>query len=229
VPFRVTLLPNLVRRREVDDSAVAAGHVLLGVGGDSSAPVGIDVFAGDARWLIAGPPRSGRSTALAAILTQARAYGWPTLIAAPQRSPLVGAGEAQGVDVVRPDGPFPELAAGQPRLILVDDSEAFADSVNGVRLEELAQRAGDGRTAVVVSGRADDVAMVYRGLVATVRRSQSGLLLRPAPGDGDLLGVKLARVRTNWPPGRGVLVAHQPHLRAQFGDEPALAVQVALG
>jgi S-DNA-T family DNA segregation ATPase FtsK/SpoIIIE len=233
LPIRLRPLPQAVRRSQLSGYQVPADHVLLGLGGDGADPVTVDLFADDARWLIAGPPRSGRSTLLVSILAQSGARssdagGCNVLIAASRRSPLVGAGEALGVRVIRPDtdGPFPALY-GQRQLVLVDDCEAFTDTAVGAELERLARQAGEGTTAVVVAGRPDDLAVTFRGVAAEVRRAHTGILLRPAPGDGDLLGVHLGRSRSSTPPGRGVLVSHQPQLEALAFGEPALPIQIA--
>jgi S-DNA-T family DNA segregation ATPase FtsK/SpoIIIE len=47
----------------------------------------------------------------------------------------------------------------------------------------------------------------YQGPIASLRRSRSGLLLCPGPGDADLLGVRLPRTPVPVRPGSGWLVA----------------------
>jgi S-DNA-T family DNA segregation ATPase FtsK/SpoIIIE len=110
-------------------------------------------------------------------------------------------------------------------LVLVDDSEAFADTAVGERLTSWTRNA-DGALATVVSGRPDDVATSYRGLAYEVRRSHCGILLRPGPVDGELLGVRLPRRPSTGPPGRGVVVG-EPGWGPMFEDGEPLAIQVA--
>jgi S-DNA-T family DNA segregation ATPase FtsK/SpoIIIE len=112
-------------------------------------------------------------------------------------------------------------------LLLVDDSDAFLDTPVGVALADLL-RAAPASLAAVVSGRSDDLAVTYRGVASEVRRSRSGLLLLPEPGDGDLLGIRLPRSRSVSVAGRGVLMLDQPQLRPLADGADVLHVQVAL-
>ena len=61
-------MPTLVRANELPH---VAGRLVLGVAGDCLEPISVDPFAGPARLLIAGPPRSGRSTLLRLLARQA--------------------------------------------------------------------------------------------------------------------------------------------------------------
>src|SRR6266576_3927706 len=147
-----------------------------------------------------------------------------------RRSPSRGRAAANcRVEVITPDdsaGHLPTLGVG-PVLLLVDDSEAFLDTPVGDALAYLL-RAAAAPLAAVVSGRSDDLAVTYRGVASEVRRSRSGLLLQPEPGDGDLLGIRLPRSRPVPVPGRGVLLLDQPQVRALADGADVLYVQVAL-
>ena len=205
----------------------------IGVGGDAAEPLRLELFAGEARWLVAGPPRSGRSTLLRTLLQQAARLDVTVMIAAPRRSPLLDDGLALGVRVLAPDAASSSTAdeleqADGRGLILVDDSEAFLDTPAGKALCSLARRAGDGSLAIVVACRSDELALSYRGVATEARRSRSGVLLQPGPGDGDLFGVRLPRSRSTPVPGRGVLVCGQPQLRELADSTGSIAVQVAL-
>ncbi len=61
---------------------------LLGLAGDQAQPLIFDPFATVGRLLVAGPPRSGRTTVLRSLAHQAGALGICTVVAAPARSPL---------------------------------------------------------------------------------------------------------------------------------------------
>ena len=195
---------------------------MLGVGGDAGTPIHLDLSAGrrtqapTVRFLIAGPPRSGRSTLLRLILGQLAGHGRDVLVAAGPRSPLAAAAAALAVPVIDPAGGSEQdgriadalLQAGDPMCLLMDDSDLFAESSAGERLSALVRRSPPGLD-VFVAGRTDDLAMAFRGVAADVKRARVGLLLQPGPGDGELFGVRLPYQRSVTPAGRGVLIAEE--------------------
>jgi S-DNA-T family DNA segregation ATPase FtsK/SpoIIIE len=221
--LRIRPLPTRIR---LADLPAAAGRLTIGLAGDRPDPVIIDPFAGADRLLVAGPPRSGRTTLLRLLARQARAAGLRTLVAATPRSLLAHDARQLAVPVIEPSDRDVGLAASTPTLLLVDDSEAFTDTVAGNLLTSWV-RARDAPLAVVAAGRADDLATTYRGIAAEVRRSQSGILLRPGPVDGELLGVRLPRHPATGPPGRGVAVG-DPGWGPPFEDGEPVPIQVAL-
>jgi S-DNA-T family DNA segregation ATPase FtsK/SpoIIIE len=218
LPFRVALT-ELPRRD---------GRFTLGVGGETAEPVCIDVFCGAARLLVAGPPRSGRSTVLRAILAQAMCAGTRVVVAAPARSPLRGMAERLGLAVIDPAASADGVGAppAQPTLLLVDDCESYLDQPAGDALDRWLRDPG-AAVAAAVAGRTEDLATSYRGLGAQVRRTNCGLLLRPGPVDGELLGVRLPRRPSSGPPGRGVLVG-DPQWGPLFEDGEPIPLQVAI-
>jgi S-DNA-T family DNA segregation ATPase FtsK/SpoIIIE len=222
-PDRLTVrpLPDHVR---LADLSPAGGRLLLGVGGDRGEPLSIDPFAGAGRIVVAGPPRSGRSTALVALLRQLHDAGVPVVVAAPSRSPLAVAAAELRIPVTTPRGPDPGPPPAARAVLLVDDCEAFADGPAGERFTAWL-RTSDAPLAAVVAGRADELATSYRGVAAEARRSQCGVLLRPGPVDGELLGVRLPRRPAGGPPGRGVVVGDPAWGHPFSGGEP-VAVQV---
>ncbi len=228
---RLRPLPTTIARAEVAHLAevggVATGGWVLGVGGDDARPIVIDLFRGTGRLLVAGPPRSGRSTLLRSLVEQAAARSTPVVVAAPARSPVRAAALACGSRVVDPadDAAAVGDAPAAATLLVVDDCEAFADTAAGDALTEWVRRA-DRPLAAVVAGRADDLATSYRGLGAHVRRAHTGLLLRPGPVDGEILGLRLARRSAGGPAGRGVLVG-DPAWGAVFETGDPVPIQVA--
>ena len=228
-PIRVRALPTRIARSQL--GSVSPQWAVLGVGGDSADTVAVDLFAGEARLLVAGPPRSGRSTALCLILEQSIGARTRITVAAPRRSSLAAMATELGVDVIWPDDRAVRVGPpdGQRVLLLVDDSEAFLDTPAGDALSELVETALPTQLAAVVAGRSDELAVTYRGVASEVRRSRTGLLLQPGPGDGELLGIRLQQRRGQAPiPGRGVLVLDQPQVYALAGGSNVLPVQVAL-
>ena len=89
-------------------------------------------------------------------------------------------------------------------MLLVDDADLL-DDADGA-LAALLARPMPG-LHVVAAGRPDALRTLYGHWTATVRRSRTGLLLRPDVDlDGDLLGVVLPRRSPVAPgPGRGHL------------------------
>ncbi|MEU9890436.1 FtsK/SpoIIIE domain-containing protein [Sphaerisporangium sp. NPDC051011] len=184
---------------------------LLGAGGDSLAPLGVDLSAQGPAAVVAGPSRSGRSSAL---LTAARwllGQDTPVAVVAPRRSPLRELSGQDGVlGVLTGEGDdLPGALAGHDRyVVLVDDAELVSpDSPLGMALEATLRSGRDGEHGLLIAGTTGDLATAYRGFVAEARKSRTGLLLAvQSPADGDLFNVRLPRGAVGGPPGRGLLV-----------------------
>lgn len=227
---RVRPLPAAVTVGELRPAAAGAHSpgrgVVLGAGGDDAAPVVLDLIGARARLLVAGPPRSGRSTALLTVLRQATADVDRVVVIAPDRSPVRSGAGTLGVPCLGPDTPEPPLL-DDVDLLLVDDVDSLAGSAVGAALDEaLSPGRLRGPRAVVLAGRTDALASTFRGAAAEVRRSRQALLLQPGPGDGDLVGLRLPQGRSVPVPGRGLL-AGRPDWGPAFATGP-LPVQVAL-
>jgi DNA segregation ATPase FtsK/SpoIIIE, S-DNA-T family len=230
-PLRIRSLPARVRLADVARNT--AEGILLGLAGDGAEPAALDLFAADGRLLIAGPSRSGRTTTLRTILKQAVWIGLDVVVACRARSVLAGEAASHGLSPVVPDDPPDRLR--QPRrnrlLVIVDDCEAFLDSHVGDALVELARTAPAG-LAIVAAGRSDELALTYRGIGFEVRRAGTGVLLHPEAADGELLGVRLPRVRSAELPGRGILVADRRQLVPMAAEHDGYAepvpIQIAL-
>ena len=216
--LRVDALPPRVTAAEalrLDPDLVPPSPLwaLIGAGGDVLGPVGVDLSQTSPGFVIAGPPGSGRSTALETMTRWLAARGVPVALVTPRRSPLRALATLEGVlgvlgteskDVELLD----KLLDGLDRhVVLVDDAELLLDTSMGDRLEGLARSARDADQAVVAAGTTDDLGSQCRGFVVDLRRSRSGLLISPrSTGDGDLLGARLPRNLAAGPPGRGLLV-----------------------
>lgn len=223
--IRIRSLPRQVCLSQL--SPREPSRLSIGIAGDAAVPLTIDPFVGSRRLLVAGPPRSGRSTTLCSMLIEACRVGTTTVVAAPVRSPLVAEARLHGTRVIDP-ADTSELGNSPPHtptLLLVDDSDAFLDCAAGDQLTSWV-RASAAPLAVVVTGLSDDLATTYRGIAAEVRRSRCGLLLRPGPLDGELLGVRLRRKPAAGPPGRGLLIG-EPSWGALFDEGEPVPIQVA--
>ncbi len=209
-PLRVEALPDTLPYAAAAAMVVpGAGPLwaLVGVGGDQLSTVGIDLGADGRSFVVAGPPRSGRSTALA---TMSRWYverGIPVLVVAPPRSPVcdvAGVSEAFGpADAGALQAAI--SAIDGPLVLVVDDAEALLDSPVEPVLCAALQRATDRPWGMVLAGSTEALTRTYRGVTMEARKSRAGLLLCPSgPLDGDVLGVRLPRgLETRV--GRGVL------------------------
>jgi DNA segregation ATPase FtsK/SpoIIIE, S-DNA-T family len=217
-PLRVDALPPRVTAAEalrLDPELAPPSPLwaLIGAGGDALGPVGVDLLRTSPGFVVAGPPRSGRSTVLETMTRSLVARGVPVALVTPRRSPLRALATLDGVLGVLATGSedvdaLDKLLDGLERhVVLVDDAELLLDTSMGERLEGLVRTARDADQAVVAAGTTDDLGSQYRGFVVDVRRSRSGLLISPrSPGDGDLLGARLPRNMAAGPPGRGLLV-----------------------
>ncbi|WKV15752.1 FtsK/SpoIIIE domain-containing protein [Janibacter limosus] len=188
-------------------------RVPLGLGGCGTEPI-IWHTDGARRFLVCGPPRSGRSTTLAALAHQLVAAGHPPVV--------VGSAEvAAGLDcpVIGPDDHDSLIALRQRHpdpVVVADDLERLDGSPVADVLKEIVRRLDADRGLLIGSTSTQSAASRVRGLISDLARARTGLLLQPsARSDGDALGLRvppLARV-----PGRGYLVV----------DGRALEVQVA--
>jgi S-DNA-T family DNA segregation ATPase FtsK/SpoIIIE len=211
--YPVQLLPERIEAQRLRDAGAAAStgtepwSIPLGFADSTLAPAALKLYEHE-HALIAGPPRSGRSSALVTIAATVLAGPQPpTVIAfAPRRSPLralpapvVVCAEYAELDAV--------LAPIDGRaLLLVDDAESVPDTL-GV-LDRWIAKAGPGRH-VIAAGRNDGIRRQYGLWTQRVREGRCGVLLVPDHEmDSDLLGTPLPRQHRMAPmPGRGYLVS----------------------
>jgi S-DNA-T family DNA segregation ATPase FtsK/SpoIIIE len=137
---------------------------------------------------VAGPPGSGRSTTLQACEAHLSAAGVP----------LLRLRRASDEAEVRA---WVSGLGGRPGVVLADDVGTPTD---WPALASLPTTAG---VALIAAAHAAQLSAHYQGPVAALRRARVGLLLRPGPGDADLLGVRLPRTPVPARPGSGWLVS----------------------
>ncbi|MGC5013651.1 FtsK/SpoIIIE domain-containing protein [Streptosporangium sp. DT93] len=214
-PMRVDALPMRVTAAQAMDLAPSFRPpsplwALLGVGGDALAPLGVDLLAQGPAAVVAGPPRSGRSTTLLTATHSLLSQGTPAVLVTPRRSPLCTLVDTPGVlAVLDAGGDLHAAVAGQDRyVVVVDDAELIsADSPLGTALEEVLRSGRDGEHGMIIGGSTGDLTTAYRGFAAEARKGRTGLLLSvQSPADGDLFTVRLPRGAVGGPPGRGLLV-----------------------
>ena len=209
----VGTLPERVARTDLP--APARLGAVLGIGSDALAPVAVDLAAD--HFLVAGPLRSGRSTALLTSAASLRA-GTPGLelhLLAPRRSELPGAlawtsvaegGEACRAAAERLLALLDRPAGAPPALIVVDDGGELGEPA---ALETLVRRGRDVEVRVLAAAETQAAQRAYGGWLRELRNARRALLLQADPDtDGELVGVKLPRDGGPAPrPGLGWLVA----------------------
>lgn len=209
-PRPVTLLPTLVTLGSLA-GVERALTACIGVTESDLSPGVVDLSLG--HLLIAGPYRSGRSTAL---LTAAHSLRASTPRAAlwlltASDSPIgeasiwdrVAIGVAQCEEALAAAGDD----AGDPLLLFVDDADDLAEGPSSLALESLVRERG-GRTRVIAAAESMALHRSFGGWLSELRKHKQGVLLDPDLDlDGDLLGVKLPRKQKRaFPPGRAYLV-----------------------
>jgi S-DNA-T family DNA segregation ATPase FtsK/SpoIIIE len=214
-------LPTSVARTDLLEQ-VQPLRPILGLRDSDLRPLAVDLT--ERHFLVAGPYRSGRTTALGTLAFALRASD-PELelhLLAPRRSALnelaiwtssargsEGSDElaAQLATVVEARSiDDPDLA---PIFIIIDDGEELAETSGGRALELIVRKGRDVNIRVVASAERQAAQRSFSGWLREIRKEQHGLALNPdADIDGDLFGVRLPR-RTNmiFPPGRGYLVS----------------------
>ncbi|HET8601665.1 MAG TPA: FtsK/SpoIIIE domain-containing protein [Segeticoccus sp.] len=209
-PFRVDPLPSRVTTTQLRDrgasgeaprdaapttdesrqAGTSVNRVLLGLDADTLGPALLEVPPTGLGLLVVGGPGTGKSVTVATLAEGLRRTG---------RSVLhVAGGDPERIEE--------QLRAHPDAHVLVDDVVDLLDHpVEQVLLDHLARQR---RTGALVAAAADpaDVASRYRGLVAELRRTRSGVLLcTEAPTDGELLGIPRVPVDDERVPGRGLL------------------------
>jgi S-DNA-T family DNA segregation ATPase FtsK/SpoIIIE len=217
----VPSMPSELSRAQLPRSGDARRPV-LGVDEPTLGVAHADIT--ESSFLICGPYRSGRTTALATIARSLREAD-PELelhLLAPRRSALPTMEQAftsiaRGADQCAaaaqrlletvlarsPDDPHPLLA------IVIDDVGELLEGPAASALESLVRRSRDVEVRIIASCE-NQAARGFSQTIRELRKDGNGLLLEPSIDvDGDLLGVRLPR-RTNLvlPPGRGFLVSN---------------------
>ncbi|NUS11681.1 MAG: cell division protein FtsK [Streptomyces sp.] len=219
-PMRVDALPPRITVSEAmalepDFAPPSPLWALVGVGGDELQPMGVDLAESGPGFVIAGPPKSGRSTTLIAAARSLTANGVPVILVTPRRSPLRDlVGEPRVLGLLTGEAGADDLkeltdmaGPGGAYVVLVDDGELVYDTPLDAALEAVIKSGMDGEHALIAAGSADQMGSQYRGFLVEARRSRNGLLLSPqGASEGDLFNVRLPRDAGGGPTGRGLLV-----------------------
>jgi S-DNA-T family DNA segregation ATPase FtsK/SpoIIIE len=189
-------------------------------------PATIDLNEGN--FMILGPRRSGRSTALGAfgrsLLRAAPDQRAPIFLFAPRRqSPLttmqglagvaVGAEECmrlseQLLAAIGGSGDADHLDLSRGAVVLLDDGEEVIDSGPADSLDRLLREGRDKGIRAVATLESQAAHRAFGGWFMGIQRDRQGFLLDPDTTlDGSLVGgIRLPRLRSKLPTGRGYLV-----------------------
>lgn len=217
-PIPLAPLPARVVVRELDVErrigSAAFSEAPIGLSGISFRPAVLDLSEQRA-FMVAGPDRSGRSTALVTIADAVRSAGGEHLLVAPRRSPLreLDHWTATAFDLGAA-GEVLARAAGSPGplVLVIDDGDELVDTPHDPTLVDLVRRTRDYEMILLAAVRTHVAHRVFGGWVGDLRKVRHGLLLQPdVDSDGDLFGVRLPRkANRRFPPGRGYLVGRGP-------------------
>jgi S-DNA-T family DNA segregation ATPase FtsK/SpoIIIE len=202
-PIRVVALPaDPVLPLPVTGASGAGGPdglwLPLGPGGDEGRPVGVDLRRAGGL-LVVGPPGSGRSAALQAFGRHCAQAGAAVLDLSTVHAE--GLREWTG-----------RLSPARPAVVVADDLARVPDAVADL----LGPTGSVGAPLLLIaSGTAADLAGTFRGPAVALRRSRTALVLRPAAGDAELLGLRTPRSPLPARPGAGWLVTPTEATRVQ--------------
>ncbi|WP_431035841.1 FtsK/SpoIIIE domain-containing protein [Streptomyces sp. P6-2-1] len=227
-PFRLDALPSRIPFAdawELRPQDLSPLWALAGVGGDTLTALGPDLTTAPPAFVVAGPARSGRSTALCSLARSLLATGTRLVLVTPRPSPLrdlAARAEAlfTGPDLKAADLEAVLTRAEGPTAVLVDDAEDLRDCDASPVLTRLLREGSTHGRALLLAGDEEEICAGFSGWQTEARTARRGLLLSPrSTTAGDLAGLRLTRAETGGPvtPGRGLL-----HL----GDGEAVRITV---
>jgi S-DNA-T family DNA segregation ATPase FtsK/SpoIIIE len=215
-PMRLGALPTEYPLADalalLDGVSQPPSWVPFGIGGDDLALKGLDLAVSPIA-IVAGPPRSGRTSMLRFAVAAARRRGVPVLAFTPRPGPLrdelpeddVVVGTAVPVEDV-----VAKLRALPPgALVVVDDAEMLREGDLAPALAALMRQAREKSWGVVVAGETAQLSSGLSGWLYEARRGRQGFLICPQTlVDGEVVGTRLPRssLTTRVQPGRGLLV-----------------------
>ncbi len=187
-------------------------------------------LATEGTFTVAGPPGSGRTTALMTIARGFRRWRPDTRLIyfGSKRSPLASAIEWDrlALDMAEAAALAPEVADflgevdenGAPGVVLIESLTDYVQSPADGAMQEMIKRVTANGCLVVSDGEPVPLSGLHP-LIQAARSSRVGLVLQPEQTDGALFRVQFPRVRkADFPPGRGLYIGR--------GEQPVV-VQVA--
>jgi S-DNA-T family DNA segregation ATPase FtsK/SpoIIIE len=182
-PFRVDPLPGhfaLTASYELPLGEVGAPEgPVVAVGGDLLSRFTID-WPADGGFVVTGGRKSGRSSALAAIVHQLAWRKTPLVVVSPRESILTEVATGHGIPVITAgDTAPPDLervldGVGEFVTVVVDDAEVFKNAPIEHALTGVKHRA-----AFIVSADSESLSTLFGGPVVEAKRARRALVLRP--------------------------------------------------
>lgn len=217
-PGRVDELPVMISTADALELGpeLPAGSFALAVGGDNLGMLPLSMEEAGNGVLVAGPRRSGRSTALYFGAYTAVEGGVHAVLVLPRRSPLAGLASHPGVLGVLDSTAKPEdlkgllSRYGPETLIVIDDYDILGnDHVLCATMEEHFKGARDSAGGILVASGVEEAQGMYGGLMARLRRTRTGIVMAPrSADDGQVLSARLPRsVGGAVPAGRGISIS----------------------
>ncbi|MEP6695556.1 MAG: FtsK/SpoIIIE domain-containing protein [Pseudonocardiales bacterium] len=199
-PFRLEALPERVSYPQLVAAQAPRERsplwTAIGLGGDDLSTVGVDLADAGPAFLVAGPPRSGRSTALVTMARWSIEQGAAVLTVTPRRSPLRDLAGVLGNYSLGQEAQLAERlhTVTGAMVVFADDAGELLDTEMDGVLAEVLRTAGERPWALVVAAVTEELITTYRGITVEARRHRSGLLISPSgPIDGEVLGLRLPR------------------------------------
>lgn len=224
MPFSLAEMPTTLTRSEAEvshgDLERTPGEIFIGLGGAEVQPCRINPLVGSATFVVAGPPKSGKTTALHSIAISALNSGYQLVIAAPKRGVIRDLEGTPGVIKVFSDpDELTEPALQQilenptkPTLFLADDAELLREIKADMWLRGFIPKAQDQQVGLVIAGDTTSLSKGFTGWLVDMKKNRSGLLFAPqALTDGDVTGIRLQRsdLQIVQPIGRGYFTSDQ--------------------
>lgn len=193
------------------------GSLPLGLSAETGSAASLDPELHGRRILVAGHARSGRSTTLAAIGRSAVNDGRPVAVVEGRAG---GVGRAVGSCLGLDPWDAQSLIEAKRRhpdlVVLIDDAEHLEGTPVDPVLHEILAVVDRDAGLVVAATTPTAVSVSFRGIVHTVAREQSGILLGPrSPGDGEPFAIRAPRGLAAVP-GRALLVSGRQYIEVQI-------------
>ncbi|WP_457949848.1 FtsK/SpoIIIE domain-containing protein [Pseudarthrobacter sp. alpha12b] len=227
-PEPIGKLPDQVELSALPESFEQ--RAVIGVDDVALGPAAIELKG---PFMVSGPPSSGRSTALATLAAAVRrsGSGMSSILLSPRPSAL----SRRGGWTASADRPtdvaalcsllisqLEETPDGGPRMALfIESVTEFQGTQSEADLSRLLKLAVSTDQFVVGEAEVSTWSQAY-SITPHFKSGRRGLLLMPGDLDGDLLGASLGRIRrSDFPPGRGFLVAKGRASRLQVAEAGA--------
>jgi S-DNA-T family DNA segregation ATPase FtsK/SpoIIIE len=208
-PLRLASLVNDTRQDRLLIEPGSTNKVIIGLGGDNAQPLAIKSTSGV---LIAGPPGSGRTNALAVVLRQL-----------PQSAVVLGTAkllkqvcEANSHKHYSLAGiPWQELISCPPGSLVIDDYDQLS-GISPVDTESLVSAVQANGGQVVVTIKTFNATVSTRGLINEMRHRRVGLVLNPCErGSEEIFGLGIPPPFNPPRPGSGWLLDGDDIFRIQ--------------